>query len=211
MVRIGTAIGIPTPSDVEEEHALQSAARNQLSVTRKTAEAWRAGLVGLLATISALAVVGGPTSIQGLDGGVRYAVGILLLVALVSTIAGSWWALKAANGSPRRTEAAEIKKVGGFASYEAGLADESVHNLNTARSMCLLGVACVVMAIGLSWYGPKPTLNFVVVNRPGEGPVCGRLVSVDSTHIILATKANGIAVVPIDGLSQNKLTQKCQP
>jgi hypothetical protein len=91
---------LPTGSSAAEGAAWSTLLSTQLEDVRKTAENWRNGLIAILVAIAAFSVIKGPTDISGLNRCAAYAVGLLLLLALVCGVFGAWSALTAAFGTP---------------------------------------------------------------------------------------------------------------
>jgi len=174
----------------EELRALD---RSQLALVRATAEKWRNGLAALLALITAVGVVKGKGTVEDLAQPAKIAVGILMLLALITAAAGTLLAMKAAFGLPAR------RRLTGAADELDVLRDRQVldaaHGLRWAIALTLVALALLAGAVGVNFYGPpadKPKQN-LRVTTDSAGDVCGTVRSSTPGSVTA-----GLVVVELD-------------
>ena len=80
---------------------------------RKTAENWRTGMAGLVTLVTATLLFKGQNTIAAYDPWVRYALGVLALLAVSLAIASLWLFLSAAYGRIRAVSIQSILQEGG--------------------------------------------------------------------------------------------------
>jgi hypothetical protein len=167
---------VPSAASAAREKAWDALVAEQLTNARKAAENWRNGLIAMLALVTGFSLVKGPSDISGLDQPATAAVGILLLVAFVAAIFGTWTSLDGAYGTPHIIARSEIQKLGVIA-YRRNLACEVAGNLRFAKTGMLLASLFLAAALGVTWYGPRTAAATVSVDRSIGPPICGKYVS----------------------------------
>lgn len=197
--------GAATNADVERARAVLAAAKTELADVRAAATKWQAGLASLAGGITALSLVKGRDDVAALKGpwGVRF--GVLLALALLSTVAGAFFALAAANGIPTswRTSAWNPRL---HAHQQAALAQRF---LLAAVGATLLSVLLLGAAAGVAWYAPEakkdPSLS--VVSRDG-GVACGTPDQITNAILVLKT-AHGAQSVKLADLTTIAAVASC--
>ncbi|MEU7259614.1 hypothetical protein AB0B21_27930 [Streptomyces rimosus] len=156
---------------------------DELARVRSQAENWRNGLAGLLGLLTAVGIVKGPDTVQGLSGGARAAVGLLLLGGLLLAACGAFFAMRAAFGLPRRRLAdASLEEL---LTRERLTVRQAVRDLRRAIAAGFLALALVTAGVGLTWYGPRPGKPGVRVVETDGSVLCGTLVGVDAKVVRL--------------------------
>jgi hypothetical protein len=175
--RLKPPIGLPTSVSLADNEAWSSLVTNQLADVRKAAENWRNGLVALIGLVATFSVIKGANDLSGLARWAGYSVGILLSLALVCAIFGAWKSLAAAYGTPSVISLEQFRAVGGADGFRLDLGTKTVSNLLWARRATIATVILVALAVGLTWYGPRPAFVILNVERKSLPNVCGKLVS----------------------------------
>ncbi|MCZ0978631.1 hypothetical protein O1L60_03680 [Streptomyces diastatochromogenes] len=154
----------------------------ELARVRAQAENWRNGLAALLGLLTTVGIVKGPDTVQGLSGGTRGAVGLLLLGGLLLAAGGAFFAMRAAFGLPRRRVAdASLEEL---LTRERLTVRRAARDLQRAVAAGFLALAVVTAGIGLTWYGPGPGTGVRVVLTDGSA-LCGTLVGMDAKGLRL--------------------------
>ncbi|MEU7963546.1 hypothetical protein AB0D09_08785 [Streptomyces sp. NPDC049097] len=155
----------------------------ELAQVRSQAENWRNGLAALLALLTSVGVVKGPDTVQGLSGGARATVGLLLMAGLVLAAGGAFFAMRAAFGLPRpRLAEASLEDLLTRQRFSVRAA---VGDLRRAVGAGFLALALVTAGIGLTWYGPREGKPGVRVVETDGSVLCGALVRVDAKEVRL--------------------------
>ncbi|MDV9188689.1 hypothetical protein R6L23_10755 [Streptomyces sp. SR27] len=158
----------------------------ELVRVRAQAENWRNGLAALLGLLTAVGIVKGPDTLQGLSGGARGAVGVLLLGGLLLSAAGAFFAMRAAFGLPRRRVAgASLEEL---LTRERLTVRRAVRDLRRAIVAGFLALAMVTAGIGLTWYGPRPGNPGVLIVQTDGSVLCGTLTGIDAKGVRLRVK-----------------------
>jgi hypothetical protein len=201
--------GLPTPSDDVTDEAWSKMLETQADDARKTAESWRTGLAGLFGLIAVVSVVEGPSEIEGLAVWAAVAAGLLVLLALAAAVAGAWWALEAAYGSPRLVTHGEFRGVGGIVGFRLLQASQSAARLGRAKGATLLSLALGVMAMALVWYGPREVDASVEVTRMSGPPVCGTLLPDPPAGSVDIRTAAGSVRVALGDITRLQIVSGC--
>ncbi|GGV22090.1 hypothetical protein GCM10010260_72880 [Streptomyces filipinensis] len=182
-VRPGRASTPASRARAEESRTLLA---SELARVRAQAENWRNGLAALLGLLTAVGIVKGPDTIQGLSCGARGTVGVLLLGGLLLAAAGAFCAMRAAFGMPKRRVAdASLEEL---LTRERLTTRRAVRDLHRAIAAGFLALAMVAAGIGLTWYGPRPGDPGVQIVRTDGSTLCGTLVGVDAKGMRLRVK-----------------------
>ncbi|MEV8591042.1 hypothetical protein AB0424_29290 [Streptomyces sp. NPDC051180] len=175
-----------TPASRAHAEESRTLLASELTRVRAQAENWRNGLAALLGLLTAVGIVKGPDTIQGLSGGARGTVGVLLLGGLLLAAAGAFFAMRAAFGMPKRRVAdASLEDL---LTRERLTTHRAVRDLRRAVVAGFLSLAMVTAAIGLTWYGPRPGEPGVQIVRTDGSALCGTLVGVDAKGMRLRVK-----------------------
>ncbi len=111
---------------------------------RKQAEGWRTGLGGLTALLSAVLIVKGRDNITTLAPGYRWAVVLLLGLALVMLVTATLLAVRAASGRPGQ----EILRAGeALREWTRAELRRISRAVRRAAWLATLAIACVAVAI----------------------------------------------------------------
>jgi len=103
----------PSASEIGDRARLAEEVRGSLERVRKTAENWRTGMAGLVTLVTATLLFKGQNTIAAYDPWVRYALGVLALLAVSLAIASLWLFLSAAYGRIRAVSIQSILQEGG--------------------------------------------------------------------------------------------------
>ncbi|WP_050514136.1 MULTISPECIES: hypothetical protein [Streptomyces] len=179
---------------------------DELARVRSQAENWRNGLAGLLGLLTAVGIVKGPDTVQGLSGGARAAVGLLLLGGLLLAACGAFFAMRAAFGLPRRRLAdASLEEL---LTRERLTVRQAVRDLRRAIAAGFLALALVTAGVGLTWYGPRPGMPGVRVVETDGSVLCGTLVGVDAK--VMRLRVDGVERrVPVGRVGSAKSVEDC--
>ncbi|CAM5614843.1 hypothetical protein GCM10010222_47130 [Streptomyces tanashiensis] len=181
-----TAGAPSTPASRSRADASRGLLAGELARVRAQAENWRNGLAALLGLLTAVGIVKGPDTLQGLSGGARGAVGLLLLGGLLLAAGGAFFAMRAAFGLPRRRVAdASLEEL---LTRERLTVRRAVRDLRRAIAAGFLALAVVTAGIGLTWYGPRPGEPGVQIVLTDGSALCGTLVGMDAKGLRIRVK-----------------------
>jgi hypothetical protein len=206
-IRGRKASGPPTALGLTEEAALAKAAESQLEDTRKAAENWRTGLAALITLVATIFFIKGRESVLDIDVGWRWLLAGAIGAGFLFAVWGAWLAMRAAYGTPAATDYGTIMQEGGWASYRAGLAASAADNLRDARRLTIAALVCLVAAVLLTWFAPKPASSppALVLATVGTDKVCGELTGVGAGDLQIKDEAP----IPFDQLAALSLVQEC--
>ncbi|MEU7388768.1 hypothetical protein [Streptomyces tanashiensis] len=175
-----------TPASRSRADESRGLLAGELARVRAQAENWRNGLAALLGLLTAVGIVKGPDTLQGLSGGARGAVGLLLLGGLLLAAGGAFFAMRAAFGLPRRRVAdASLEEL---LTRERLTVRRAVRDLRRAIAAGFLALAVVTAGIGLTWYGPRPGEPGVQLVLTDGSALCGTLVGMDAKGLRIRVK-----------------------
>ncbi|MEV7569654.1 hypothetical protein [Streptomyces tanashiensis] len=181
-----TAGAPSTPASRAHADESRGLLAGELARVRAQAENWRNGLAALLGLLTAVGIVKGPDTLQGLSGGARGAVGLLLLGGLLLAAGGAFFAMRAAFGLPRRRVAdASLEEL---LTRERLTVRRAVRDLRRAIAAGFLALAVVTTGIGLTWYGPRPGEPGVQIVLTDGSALCGTLVGMDAKGLRIRVK-----------------------
>lgn len=165
----------------------------QLDSARKQAEGWRTGLGGLTALLSAVLVLKGRDNITTLAAEARWAVVVLLGVALAMLVTATLLAVRAASGRPGQEHLRTGERLQRWTRQEVRRIAQAIRR---AAWLATLAITCVAAAVGTTWLAPtaKPDPTLVEV-RHQAGRVCGELTGADSRSLTLKTTGRTDAIV----------------
>ena len=160
-----------TARDLQAAQERETLRRSELARVRAAATAWRNGLAGLLAALAGFGLVKGRSDINELAPVWAGAVGVILLLALLTGAAGALSLIRALSGRPRLVD------VGRLPSRAHAEHVEAVASAKALRRGIALTLACatlLVAAVGATWYGPG--------RRPAAGAQCVPVVAGYAAH-----------------------------
>ena len=166
-----------TSASVADDEAWSSLVVNQLTDTRKTAENSRNGLVALIGLIATFSVVKGANDLSGLARWAADSVGVLLSLALVCGMFGTWKSLAAAYGTPSVITLEQFRSLGGANGFHLDLGTKTISNLRWAQRATIAMVILVASAVGLTWVRSRSASAILNLERKSLPNVCGKLVS----------------------------------
>lgn len=183
------------PDDVDKARAelLQRWRAGELAGIRAAGEKWQAGLAALLGLVTTILVIKGRESTEQLATGFRVAVGLCLLMALLTAIVASLCALRAAHGLPRARAIADDATVLSWDRREAARASRALLIAIVGAVTTLLLLAG---AVGLTWFAPAAARPVVKVTQTDGTTGCGELVSADAKTILLKGRDGQIRIDP---------------
>jgi hypothetical protein len=188
---------MPSVREIGDRAQLAEEVRASLERVRKTAENWRTGVAGLVSLVTAVLLFKGQDKIAAYEPWVRYALGVLALLALVLAITSLWLFLLAAYGRIRQVSAQSILNEGGVDIRNVHLATTALEDLWWAQRSAIASALLLAAAIALSWYGPTaanhPLAFAKIVIRAGAAglppeTICGELISQDGATTVLKIK-----------------------
>lgn len=182
--------------------------KNQLSDTRKAAENWRNGLIAIVGLVATVTIVKGPSEIGGLLKPAAYAVGIFLVFALVSAVAGAWASLRAAYGEPEVVSREKFDQSGGATGLRFVLAKRAIRDLHVAQWTTLMTLVFLVLAIGITWYGPRPS-SPVAVSYGTSSVVCGYIERTRNGMLEIRASSGTLAHVRIADVTAIRVVDDC--
>jgi hypothetical protein len=148
----------PTDTDLRRAQTLNRLLRSELGRVRAAATAWRNGLAGLLTALIGFGLIRGRTDIRTLSPGWSVAVGVLLLIALLTGALGALCLLRAAHGRAAVSDSSDIQPAL-VADHQEAIT--SALNLRRGIALTLSCAALLVTAVGITWYGPAPHASAV--------------------------------------------------
>jgi hypothetical protein len=183
----------PGRHDVGDRVRIADEVKGSFDRVRKTAENWRNGMAGLTTLVTATLLFKGRSSITDYAEWVGYALGALVLVALVLAGASLWLFLEAAYGRITATSTQSILDAGGVDLHNIQLATAALRDLKIARRLSLASAGFLAAGLLISWYGPaaKEPANhakIVVASETSpttELPLCGELKALDKNTVVL--------------------------
>jgi len=185
----------------------------QLDSVRANAEQWRNGLAALTALLTAVTIIKGPDTVDGLSDPGRHRLVVLLGTGFVSLLVGTFCAMRAAFGTPHKLRFTG-EDLRGFEEKEIGLAK---NYMRASRGLMLLGVILVAAATGNILVDRKPTTKALLqVTRSDKVQMCGELLSVDRSGLYLQQQGNANRkpaplVIPVTAIKGIKVVAACTP
>lgn len=186
--------GLPTGTEQADEAAWSEVVQTQLSTVRKMAENWRVGLFAMFGLISTLAVIKGPSDIEGLNARDASTAGILIALALAAAVYGSYVSLAAAYGEPEPITRDQFRENGGMAGYDLHRATRARSKLRLAQRATIATLVLAAAAVGIVWYGPRDTPLTVDVAESSGTHVCGTLLSSGAGYIEIGTDTESFRI-----------------
>ncbi|WP_155128761.1 hypothetical protein [[Actinomadura] parvosata] len=177
----------------------------QLTIARKQAEGWRAGLAALIALLSAVLIVKGRDTVLGLEDWVKVSVALLLAAALAALVSATVLALRAASGTP----GSEILLTGeGLREWTQREVRAIGRRIHGAAALTIVALTMLVTALGFTWFGASAensTLQIEVVGRTER--LCGELVGSADGELIV--KGKSLQRMPLSGATSINPVKHC--
>jgi hypothetical protein len=163
----------PTERDWEDKS--DKLEYDALTNVRAGAEKWAASLAAILGLFGTVMLVKGREDISKLASGYEIAVAVLLLIAFAAAALATYKTALAAQGTP---ETVEWPGGGELRAWEKREALKAKERLRESRELTFAAVICVLVAIGLTWFGEAEgsSAQAVVATAADEAPRCGTLV-----------------------------------
>jgi hypothetical protein len=175
---------VPGPAERRAAEKLESIGANELVRVRDAATKWQAGLASLVALVTTVFAIKGPSTVEGLTTGYRIAVAALTLLAILLAVGALLLASRAAHGLPQRRKVpTDITQVLNWDHEEAVLA---AARLRWAVNCFGASVLLLATTTGVMWLAPVDDGPFVQVEMSNGTSACGTLVSGDGDQIRLA-------------------------
>jgi hypothetical protein len=180
--------GPATADDLRLDREADAVLEESLKTTRAAAADWAKALAALTGLLGIVALVKGREDVTQLVLAARVLVGLFLLAGLIFAIRAIMFAALAAEGTPT------VWWVIGNQLKER-YRDErrlAAQQLLRSRTDAVAGIACLIVAVGIAWYGPaitpQPKSPKVLITFTDRGPLCGELTNTDHG---LAASDNG--------------------
>lgn len=209
MVQVVPADGLPTAESTAETEAWAAFQSTQLVDVRKAAENWRNGLVAMLGAVVAFSLIKGPSDISDLDAPTGHAVGVVLLLAVVSATAGAWWSLAAAYGWPREITRATFFNEGGIEGYRFIQAKKAAKDLFNARAATIVTLTLLVLAVAITWYAPRTPSVLLSAGRKDQPDLCGKMASLTNGYLDLKPSNSAPVRLLLPDVIKLSVVQKC--
>lgn len=191
MTRWSVTPGPPAgPADLLRAQDRERLLRTQLERIRANAKAWRSGLGAVLVALAGFSLIRGRSDLTQLARPWPAVVGAVLGVAFAAGAVAALSLLRAAYGRPWMSEMKDVLP---------GVLGDHQETVAAARALVLgvaLALTCAVLllvAVGLTWYGPardEPELRVVTPH----GTYCGTVVQVASGTLTLKTADGEVGV-----------------
>jgi len=169
----------------------------QLDVAREQAQAWRAGLAGLTALLTAIFVLKGRDNVSALDQPYRTLVVVLLGAALLFLLCATMLVSRAIAGPPGE----EIPLTPeGLEYWTRGEVRKISRAMRWAPWLAAAGVVAVASAVGVTWLAPaQNTDNPLVRVEDRDGQACGEFIGV-SQHQFILRGTEGNMLIPLSAV-----------
>ncbi|MFF9264085.1 MULTISPECIES: hypothetical protein [Streptomyces] len=199
------------PADRINARHMQQLVKNELPRVREAALAWRNGVGVLLAGLVGFGLIKGRTDVSQLASPYDAVVGGVLLLSLLAGTGAALLLLRAAHGRPASVALRKTSRAGGGPSVRTATEhDEALRAadaLSWGLGLCLLCMALLVLAVGMTWYGPSAEKPGVEVITPA-GTRCGQVVRVAGGRLTLKTDS-GEQVIDLRGVTGLRAVDSC--
>jgi hypothetical protein len=196
----------------EETRELLAIDEEQLTAARKSAEAWRAGLGGLIAIVTGALFIKGKESVDEVTEDTRVLLAFLVFGAILAAVAGTYYALRAANGQPKVSLTDDIADAGGVSAFRRNLAISATRDLRVAQFLAFGAVVLLSAGVLVTWFADKPTaepLANLKVTVDGGERLCGINEGVANERLRLEIDGNR-RTVAVSSLRAVELVEKCE-
>jgi hypothetical protein len=170
---------------------------HQLDAARQQAEAWRTGLAGLTALITAILVIKGRDNVSELTQPYRTVTVLLLGVALGLLIWATMLVSRAIAGPPGK----EILLSGeGLRAWSAQEVENISNAIRWAPRLAITGVVAVALAVGITWLAPAQNVGgpLIQIDEKG-GQTCGQMIGITQHQVVIQHDSN-TEVLPLSAV-----------
>lgn len=182
---------------------------NQLTTTRKTAESWRNGSIGILGLVGISSVFNDPATLSGLADWARWTVAVLLAVGVASAVVGLTLSMRAAYGEPKIMTLAAFRQLGGAGGYRLENARLATIALRKGQRWTVVSLALIAVATGLTWFGPRADSSDIEVTDRTGTRVCGSLVDSSDGELHIDTGTGDLVVVNLSEVLRLATVEGC--
>jgi hypothetical protein len=170
---------------------------DELTRARSLADSWRTGVAGLLAGIIGFSLIRGRTEIDKLATGYAVAVGVVLAVSIATGAAAAFLILRAAHGLPVAVPALTGRRSDGKVAKYVTEHDEAMLTLSALRAglyLAAIATVALLVAVGLTWYGPSEAKPGVVITEKSGASWCGQVEQTSQGRLTLNTLSGRVTV-----------------
>ena len=185
--------GAATADQVAQARAVATAAADELGDVRAAATKWQTALAGLAGGITVFSLLKDRSSVAGLAAPFGVVAGVLLGLALLTSVTSGVFAMRAAFGLPRLVRTANWRP----AADDHSRAREARILLRRAIAGTVLTLVFLAATLAVTWYAPTRGTALRVAAADGE-TVCGEVVRVGPGGVTLKTDV-GERIVPLAG------------
>ncbi|MBT2440115.1 hypothetical protein J7E93_08295 [Streptomyces sp. ISL-36] len=192
-------------SDLIQAQERELALEQELPAVRTSATAWRNGLGALLAAVVGFGLIKGRSDISQVASPWNTVAGSLLFVSLACGAVAALLLLRAAHGVPAMRKLRSAEPGPAWAHSEAVA---SVRALRRGVRYFFGCVACLVVAVAVTWYGPaavKPQLSVTV----GDTSTCGAIVGLANDVLTIKT-STGQTTVNLGKATAIRIVDSCE-
>ncbi len=178
---------------VQQQRALQG----ELTRARALADSWRKGVAGLLVGIVGFGLIRGRTEIDKLADGYAEAVGWVLASSLITGAIAAAMILRAAHGLPIAVPTRAIRRRDGRLTKQVTEHDEAMLTLEALRHglyIAAFATTALLVAVGLTWYGPDKANPQVSITERSGASWCGVAEQVSDGSLRLKTSSNPVTI-----------------
>lgn len=194
------------PADSKEGDFWYTYNEKLLENLRSVAEKWQVGLATLVTIVTGYSAIKGRESIAKLPAWAQITIGVLILLAVATQITGTFYALKAAQGTPRMGKHPDSKWT-----YIFDEATITLKNLNKAKILTFISILIFILAIGFTWYVPEKPISYLQVSYNEKDKICGELVDVQETDLrIKVNNFDDPTKIPLQSIKAMELLSECK-
>lgn len=203
----------PTANDLADAQRWDTLVENSLPSVQAAAEKWRVGLAAFVTIVTGGLLVKGPDVVNDLSTGWRVVITVLTALGLLLTLAGLWFALRAAAGSPAPLNyPAIVAQYGGVRQFHVACARRAADELRWARILVAMALVMIVAGLITWWWAPTAEKNppaFTKIDYAGTR-ACGELASADSQLFRLKIKGESATlVIPYRSATNVRVVASC--
>ena len=194
-----------TAEDLRQAVELRELDDGELERVRAAADKWKTGLTALLALIATVSVVKGRDSFKDLDAARQNWIIFSLGIALILATGAGLLAMRAAYGPLKR----QSLDKGGLRAVRRREAREALIDLRVARTLTVLCLVALAIAVGLTWKGVEAKSgNIRVTRKSDESAVCGVLVDAKAQRVRVKDTQETQSI-PLTDVKTVEFVQKC--
>jgi NADH:ubiquinone oxidoreductase subunit 5 (subunit L)/multisubunit Na+/H+ antiporter MnhA subunit len=162
---------------IREDHDRTRQQREaELTLTRTRAASWSKGIGALLAAGLTFSLIKGRSEVNDLAQPYAVAVGVLLALGILLAMVTAFYLFRASFGRLTPTPAGTPDRT---------LARETMRDLRVGLVVALGGAVLLVVAVGLTWYGPSSSGPQIEVIEQSGATWCGEPVRASSGRMTL--------------------------